>query len=190
MPELTILTTPNQTLRTKSKAVGKLDDRVLRAVAQMKKALRASKVPGVGLSAIQLGEPLRIFIAYLPPNVEPSIFINPKIIWRSKELNTDVLDKENLLLEGCLSVPGIYALIKRPWAIKLEYQTLSQKSEVRGQGSGVRNGQRSEFEGFNATLVQHEIDHCNGTLFTDRALEQGTQIYEVGKDEELHPVRL
>lgn len=180
MTKLTILTAPNQTLRIKSKAIRKFGDEMFSLINQMQRVLKASRVPGVGLSAVQIGMPLKIFIAYLSPKI--SVFINPKIIWHSKELNTDVLPKEKLYLEGCLSVPKVYTLIKRPWAIKVKYQTINQQSAI--------SNQQSEFEGFNATIIQHEIDHLNGILFTDRALEQGAQIYEVGEDEELHPIVL
>ena len=191
MTNLKILTTPNPMLRAKAKRVSKPDKKVLNLIYGMEKVLKKSKVPGAGLSATQINVPLQIFVAYMskdsvsPQNssisTKPSIFVNPQITWFSKELNTDVSPKENLLLEGCLSVPKIYALIKRPWTIQVKYQIIeSSKLKV----------QSSKFEGFNSTLFQHEIDHLNGILFTDRALAQGAQIYEVGEDEELHPIVL
>lgn len=192
MANLEILTTPNPTLRTKAKRISKLDERVLNLIYNMEKTLAKSKIPGAGLSATQVDIPLQIFIAYMSKesvspqdsliSANPSIFINPQIIWSSKKLNTDVVPEENLLLEGCLSVPKIYALIKRPWAIKVKYQTINQQTAI--------NNKQSKFEGFNSTLIQHEIDHLNGILFTDRALTQEAQIYEIGEDEELHPVIL
>ena len=201
MTNLKILTTPNPMLRAKAKRVSKPDKKVLNLIYGMEKVLKKSKVPGAGLSATQINVPLQIFVAYMskdsisPQNssisTKPSIFVNPQITWFSKELNTDVSPKENLLLEGCLSVPKIYALIKRPWAIKVKYQTIeSLRLKASAKGRPASGWQSSKFEGFNSTLFQHEIDHLNGILFTDRALAQGAQIYEVGEDEELHPIVL
>ncbi len=192
MANLKILTTPNPALRAKAKHISKLDKKVLNLIYDMEKVLEKSKIPGAGLSATQVGVPLQIFIAYMSKggvssqnsliSTNPSIFINPQITWFSKNLNTDIVPKENLLLEGCLSVPKIYALIKRPWAIKVKYQTINQQSAI--------SNQQSKFEGFNSTLIQHEIDHLNGILFTDHALTQRTQIYEIGEDENLQPIVL
>ncbi len=201
MTNLKILTTPNPILRAKAKHISKLDKKVLSLICDMKNALEKSAVSGAGLSATQINVPLQIFVAYMskdsvsPQNssisTKPSVFINPQVTWFSKELNTDVVLKENLLLEGCLSVPKIYALIKRPWAIKVKYQTIeSLRLKVSAKGRPASGWQSSKFEGFNSTLFQHEIDHLNGILFTDRALAQGAQIYEVREDEKLHPVIL
>ena len=190
MKQLQILITPNKQLRIKTNTVSTINKKVLRIINQMEQVLEQCEIPGVGLSANQVGVPLRIFIAHLssktPPDKtfaasEPTVFINPQITWHSKKLNTDIVPKEELCLEGCLSVPKIYALVKRPWAIKVKYQTIeSSKLKV----------QSSKFEGFNSTLIQHEVDHLNGILFTDHAIKQGTKIYEVGEDKELHLVVL
>lgn len=185
MANLEILTTPNPILRTKASPFSKLDKKVPKLIKNMQETLKKSEVPGVGLAAPQVGKPLRIFVVNLPPFV----FINPEITWRSKELNTDVVTKEKLFLEGCLSVPKIYALIKRPWVIKVKYQTINQQTADSKQQTAINNKQ-SKFEGLDSILIQHEIDHLNGVLFTDRALEQGSQVYEVGEDEELCPVVL
>lgn len=198
---LKILTTPNEILQTKARKVSSINKDLLILIDKMQKVLKASKVPGVGLSAIQLGVPLRIFIAHLSldsfslkikPSFGPLVFINPQIVRCSKKLNTDILPEEKLYLEGCLSVPKIYALIKRPWIIHIKYQAVTQDSrQRRGSPRAAKlKTQNSRFEGFNSTLIQHEIDHLNGILFTERAIKQKAQIYEVGKDEQLHPIVL
>lgn len=71
--------------------------------------------------------------------------------------------------EGCLSIPKIWSPVKRSKKILLEYQTTEgeKKSEW--------------FSAFDAIIIQHEVDHLNGILFTQRALEQKSQLYEEKK---------
>lgn len=165
---LEILTTPNPILRKKTKPVSKLDGRVLKLAEDM---INTVKNKDMGLAAPQVGKSLRIFVAKLSENKPFEVFINPKIISKSKKLNTEVLPKEELFLEGCLSIPGIYALIARPYKITLEWQDYKGK---KGQ---------ADFKGLAATVLQHECDHLEGTLFTDRAIVQKTKLYEMKEGE-------
>ena len=75
-------------------------------------------------------------------------YFNPKIIANT----TDMQDLE----EGCLSFPGIYVKIKRPSAIKVEYQNSKGETEV------------SEFRGYDCKCFLHEYDHLEGITFQDR----------------------
>lgn len=112
---------------------------------------------GVGIAAPQVGEPLRAFIVASRPNeryphaplMEPTIMINPELLWQSEEMKKD--------WEGCLSIPGIRAKVNRYTHIRVRYLTIS--------GNAVE----TEFTGFIARIFQHEIDHLNGIVFLDRA---------------------
>jgi peptide deformylase len=108
----------------------------------------------VGLAAPQIGVGLRIILA--DTHVGPDrknygklrCFINPVIVWRSKETEEG--------REGCFSAGPVWGLVRRPIAIKI--QALSP------------NGKPIEgvFEGFAARIIQHEIDHLDGIRFPDR----------------------
>lgn len=164
------ITVPNPILRKKSKPVRKIDQKISKFIKELKKALiKAQEPPGVGLSAVQIGKLVRIFAARKDLQFKPKVFINPEITWKSKELTDGVPKRENKL-EGCLSVPNYYGLVRRAKKIKLRWQN--------------ENGQRqtAKFSDFLATVIQHEMDHINGILFVDRVLEQGNKLYKVEKN--------
>ena len=108
------------------------------------------EAPGIGLAAVQVGEPIRLIVVDTARETEPKtpmVLINPEIVWSS----SDVSDYE----EGCLSIPEFYEMVSRPKSVRLAYVD--------------RAGERREqmCEGILATVVQHEIDHLNGVLFID-----------------------
>jgi peptide deformylase len=106
--------------------------------------------PGIGLAAIQIGEPVRIIVMDLSREDEekaPRFFVNPEITWSSEELFS--------YEEGCLSVPEIYDAVERPARVKLKYLDYN--------GNPVEE----EAEGLYAVCIQHEMDHLNGVLFID-----------------------
>jgi len=165
-----IITVPNPILRKKSKPIAKFDKKTTRLAEELKKAIIESyDPPGVGLSAVQIGKPLRIFVTRKNIQSKPKVLINPEIIWQSKELTDGVPGKKNRL-EGCLSVPNYYGLVHRAKKIKLRWQDEKEQWQIR------------KFSGFLATVIQHEIDHLNGVLFIDRVLEQGNKLYRLEKD--------
>jgi peptide deformylase len=104
---------------------------------------------GIGLSANQVGIRTRVFVMGDKSNfLNAKAFFNPIII-----ANTDkILDLE----EGCLSFPGIFANIKRPSAIKVEYKTSDGITE------------QAEFEGYDCKVFLHEFDHLEGITFQNR----------------------
>jgi peptide deformylase len=113
---------------------------------------------GIGLSAIQVGVPVRLFVLrdyiVLPDgrwtSSEPKVFINPKIVWKSKERETD--------LEACMSIPNLQVgPIERPLHVKVEATDLDGNLFV------------DERSGLNARVSFHENDHLNGVLTVDRA---------------------
>ena len=166
---LKVITVPEPILREKSKKVEKISQEILNLVRQMEEtATKKEGTKGVGLSAIQVGTPLKIFIAWSEKSRRFLTFINPEIIWRSKRLITGASSSPQL--EGCLSVPDVWGLVKRHQVIKIRYQTLTGKTLVR------------RFRGFAGIICQHEYDHLEGILFTDRVLQQKGKLFEMKKD--------
>lgn len=111
---------------------------------------------GAGIAAPQVGISERFFIMSSKPNeryphapdMKPIIIVNPDIINHSDSINQD--------WEGCLSVPGIRALVPRYSSVTVNFTSrFGEKNEL-------------EYSGFIARIFQHEIDHLNGTVFLDR----------------------
>lgn len=150
---LEIIHYPHPTLRHKSKPIARVDD-TLRAIIQHMFPLMY-EARGIGLAANQIDLPLRVFIintAADPQEGEELVFINPVI---SRPKGSD--EKE----EGCLSIPGIHGMVKRPERVRVEAYNLE--------------GQLFEAEasGLFARAIQHELDHLDGVLFTDKLSETG-----------------
>lgn len=146
---LKILTVPNPILTTKAEPIKQINREILGLVPEMIKACR--KANGIGLAAPQVGKSIRLCIVNLEHlGLAPFALINPKITkksWKKVELE-----------EGCLSIPGVYGIVRRP-----------KKIRVKAQNS---HGQEDEFEtdGLLARVIQHEIDHLDGILFTSKII--------------------
>ena len=154
-------------LRQKAKRVSKFDKRIEKLISNMQQTLRSQKDPeGIGLAAPQVGKSLQIFIV----NFEKlqRVVINPEIL-KSEKLKKGKRKSKAKLLEGCLSLPNYYSPIRRTKKIKIRYQTPSGQSLVT---------QVEDFFGFNAQIIQHEIDHLNGILFVDHVLKQNSPLYK------------
>ena len=185
-----IVTPPSEMLRRACVPVRSLDKRVRDVLEDMISTLRATKDPeGVGLAAPQIGVPLRIFLARPDPKGEISIFINPEITHYSQRI-THPTGKKGVY-EGCLSIPGHYAPIKRSMSVTVKYQSPNQlisNTTNRGDLAFDIEGlylieKTAVFSGFFAHVIQHEMDHLNGILFIDRVLEQSSKLYRVvGKE--------
>jgi peptide deformylase len=143
-----ILTVPDKRLKLVSKAAKGVDD-VLRALLDdMLETMYAA--PGIGLAAIQVGEPVRAIVMDLDHRdgeKRPRYFVNPEILWASEETQP--------YEEGCLSVPEVYDEVERPARVRLRY--LSYQGEV----------VEEDAEGVFAVCIQHEMDHLDGVLFID-----------------------
>jgi len=143
-----IITLPDRRLRLVSKAVDGIDDSIRRLVDDMFETMY--EAPGIGLAAIQIGEPLRVItidLAKKDQSQQPEVFINPEILWASAERDT--------YEEGCLSIPEYYEEVERPANVNVRYLGLDGASH------------EVEAAGLLATCLQHEIDHLNGVLFID-----------------------
>ncbi|HCS78507.1 TPA: peptide deformylase [Patescibacteria group bacterium] len=161
-----IVTIPDQALFTPTKTIAHFDKKLAAVVADMKAALLNTKNPvGVGLAAPQIGINASIFLMRPKEKGEISVHINPQITWVNPELTAGLPEAEHRL-EGCLSVPKVWGVVKRHKAVKLMFFN--------------ETGKRIEkkYEGFPATIIQHEMDHLSGVLFTTRVLEQKGQFYK------------
>lgn len=144
----TILVAPDPRLKRKSEPVERVDDEVRRLMDDMAETMYAA--PGIGLAAIQIGEPKRVLVVDVEQDEKgrsPMFLANPQILWRSEETAS--------FEEGCLSVPSEYEEVERPARVRVRY--LDYWGELREQ----------EMEGLLAVCVQHEIDHLDGILFID-----------------------
>jgi peptide deformylase len=143
-----ILTVPNPLLKQVSKPVAGVDDALRALMDDMLETMYAA--PGIGLAAIQIGEPVRVIVMDINREGEepgPRYFVNPEIIWASEETAP--------YEEGCLSVPEIFDEVERPAKVRLRY--------LNYQGETVEQ----DAEGLFAVCIQHEMDHLNGVLFID-----------------------
>src|SRR6476620_9879327 len=148
-----IYETPDAVLRQISKPVETFDDALKTLVADMFETMYDA--PGIGLAAVQVGEPIRLLVIDLQepqeeggePVRDPKVFINPEVLWHS--------DSEVPYTEGCLSVPEQYAEVMRPDRIRARWR------DVEG------NQYEEEIDGLLAVCLQHEMDHLNGVLFID-----------------------
>lgn len=164
-----IVKIPNPVLSSPAKTVTNFDKKLHDLVKQMEKALVSTRKPkGVGLAAPQVEVGLRVCITRPTAKDKIRVFINPEIIGVSEE-KTDGDDQK---LEGCLSIPNIWGHVSRAKSVTLKYQDI--KGDVHEE----------VFEGFLATIVQHETDHTNGVLFTQRVVEQNGKLYRTVKDKE------
>lgn len=174
-----IITVPNKILTTPAKTVGKIDKKIRQIIVQMKNDLVHKKNPkGVGLAAPQIGIPLQIFITKPQENSPVDVFLNPEILYKSPdtapierpETGKPSIRRERKL-EGCLSIPNVWGYLKRHKKVKLRY--MDENGKI----------QEKEFEGFQATIIQHETDHVNGILFTQRVLEQKQKLFTIEENE-------
>ena len=142
-------------LRKKAKPVKNINDPSVQELID-NLIMTVMDVDGVGIAAPQVYKSLRLFILASHPNprypkapkMKPTAVINPKIISFSKEKKKD--------WEGCLSVPGIRGLIPRHFKIDVEFTTKDGKKV------------RKSYKDFVARIFQHEYDHLEGLMFTDR----------------------
>ena len=150
MPILKIITLPNPILRQKSKNINlkETDSQGLKKlVLSMTKIML--KTNGVGLAAPQIGKNVRL--AVINSKDGPFGIINPIIIKKSWAQELD--------REGCLSIPGVFAKVKRHKKITIVFF----------DQTGKKNKQT--VQGLMARVIQHEIDHLDGILFIDKAVE-------------------
>ena len=136
------------TLKKKSAPVDAVDDELRALMDDMLETMYDA--PGIGLAAIQVGEPKRVIVMDIARGDEPRqprFFVNPEILWKSEE----TVPYE----EGCLSVPDIYDEVERPAQVRIRYLGYDGKKV------------EEDAEGLFAVCIQHEMDHLDGVLFLD-----------------------
>ena len=144
----TIIIAPDHRLREVSKPVQTVDDSVRALMDDMLETMYDA--PGIGLAAIQIGEPLQIIVMDLSDKEEesePRYFINPVIL--------DAVEETAVYEEGCLSVPEYFEEVERPAKCRVQYLDYDGNEQI------------LEADGLLATCIQHEMDHLEGTLFID-----------------------
>jgi len=172
--EIVLSTKNKEALRKKSKAVPLINRTARQLIKDLKDTLAASS-DGIGLAAPQINIHKRVVIAC--PGTEtdgewqagqPVALINPEII----DANGERRD-----FDGCLSFPGLYGETTRPHHLRV---------------TGLdENGHPFDrvYDGFNAVVIHHEIDHLDGVLFIDR-VENLQDLYTLRKDENGETVRV
>jgi len=165
-----ILNAPNPILSIEAEPITKFDKNLDNLLKDMQQALISAHDPiGVGLAAPQIGVEKRVFITKAGEKAKIEIFINPIVL--SFEPIKKTKKKRIRKLEGCLSLVGIWGEVDRYPKITLEWQDEKGKKNVK------------KFNGFMATIIQHEIDHLEGILFPKRVLEQKGKLYKSRKNE-------
>lgn len=160
---LSIVTYPNEVLRKPTQSVS------FPLSAEVKKLTRdmidtVKKADGIGLAAPQVGKSLKLIVINLEKSGIPTfVLYNPKVISKSfKKIEIE---------EGCLSLPGIFGLVKRPKQVTIEAQTADGKVV------------KFTDDGWVSRVAQHEIDHINGKLIIDliKKYSQGEEQVKVWK---------
>lgn len=166
-----IIALPNPHLRERSKKVGFVSPEIHQLIEDMKtatldwEASREHEV-GVALAAIQVDRPVRVVVVRNNFDNKKdqtfTVFLNPTITKYEGVIEED--------FEGCLSVPDIYGKVKRYSRVR-----------VRAQDEQGREF-RVTAEGFLARVLQHEIDHTNGTVFIDHIKDNPDAFYHLKED--------
>ena len=133
-------------LKSKATPVDRFDDSLRKQVSRMAGIM--GDAYGVGLAAPQLGISQRLLVYRVGPDAPLVALANPELEWHSND--------EEVLDEGCLSIPGITVDVERPVYVRV--RALDEEGETR----------LVEASGLEARVIQHEMDHLNGVLILDR----------------------
>lgn len=159
MALLPILRWPDPRLAQRCVPVGAITDDIRSLAADMLATMYAA--PGRGLAGPQVGAMLRLFVmdvTWKTGTPSPEVFINPELVWLSPETAEAP--------EGCLSIPGITALVTRPTSVQICWTALDGTAR------------RETLTGFAATCAQHEYDHLDGRVTFDRLTPEARAILE------------
>lgn len=157
MSVLDIVTRENPVLRQAAAPVTEWTPALQTLIDDMIATMHAAH--GVGLAAPQVAQPLRLAVIETPPDYDEAgeevpdsrqlyVIINPEVVWESRKMVDGV--------EGCLSIPGYLGEVERHHAIRVQARDRFGRK------------QRLALNGWTARIFQHEIDHLNGILYTDR----------------------
>lgn len=152
---LPLIIAPNALLRAIAKPVVlPPTDELVKLARDMFAAMEHYR--GIGLAAPQVGHSLRLIVIATPG--QPTAYVNPEIVKRSF--------RKVAMEEGCLSLPGVFGQVRRPEHIEVRYYDLAGTKHEESLASMV------------ARIYQHEVDHLDGVLFTDRTkkITQGKEL--------------
>jgi peptide deformylase len=168
-----IVTLPDPVLKRKARPVQKFDKNLQTLLDDMVETMRDA--PGVGLAAPQIGLSERIIvIEYFEREEDEEVEESPKKVWALINPEITKTSEEKLMgVEGCLSIPGLVGEVER-------------HAEVHVKGLN-RHGKpmKVKAKGWLARIFQHEIDHLNGVLFTERATHIWKPQQEVDTEQEV-----
>lgn len=165
-------------LKTRCRPVKLPQNGLRRLVEDMFETMREAN--GVGLAAPQVGLTIRVVVIEIPAEyetredgtevevapAEPYVLINPTIIKTS--------DEQVMRQEGCLSLPGWYGEVPRAAWVTVEFQDLTGKERRMRRAGGMLGW-----------AIQHEVDHLEGVLFTERIVDLST-LRDLSKEPEEH----
>lgn len=137
---------PDPILKKKAEKIKEITPEIKQLAQDLIETMLSSKPEGIGLAAPQIGVSKRVIAVMTESG--PAVYINPKIAEKSR--------KKEAAEEGCLSLPGTWLNIKRAKEIRLE------AIDINGKKINIKA------VGFLARILQHEIDHLNGTLIIDK----------------------
>ena len=168
-----IVTLPEPVLKRKARVVTKFDKDLQILLEDMVETMR--EAPGVGLAAPQIGLSDRIIVVeYYEREEDEENEDAPKKVWAM--INPEIVksSEETLMgVEGCLSIPGLLGEVERHAAV-----------QVKGLNKHGKP-MKVKAKGWLARIFQHEIDHLNGVLFTERATRVWRPSQEVEQDQEV-----
>jgi len=147
MPDEFIRQWGDPALYERAKPVASFDDLLRARAARLRRMLE--RADGAGLAATQVGWLRRLFAFRVSPEDPIAVIVNPELTWRSEQIE--------VFVEGCLSFNAVAVAVRRPFAVRVA------GFDVHGEATEV------EYEGFAASLMQHEIDHLDGVLTLHRA---------------------
>jgi len=168
-----IVTLPDPVLKRKAHTVTTFDKDLYTLLDDMVETMRDA--PGVGLAAPQIGLSERIIVVeYYAKEEDEEIEDAPKKVWAM--INPEIVKASDEMLmgaEGCLSIPGLVGEVERH--VEVQVKALNKHGKP----------MKVKAKGWLARIFQHEIDHLNGVLFTERATRVWRPQQEVEQDQEV-----
>lgn len=153
---LPIITEPNPVLHQKTELIPQVTPEIRQLAENMRETMH--NAAGIGLAAPQIGQSISLCVLEFPPSKDydesfPFLaLINPRLTWKSL--------RQDLQVEACLSIPGLEGAVKRALKVRVKAKNLDDETvEIRA-------------EGLLARVLQHEIDHLQGILFTSLVLKK------------------
>ena len=148
---LPIFIEPKDVLRQECALISDITPEIKQLAADMRETMHNAQ--GIGLAAPQIGKSLSLIVIEMVDKDDPEYslpflaLVNPRITWTSS--------KQTDFMEACLSIPGVEGTIKRPERVRVKALSLEGETVI------------IEADDLLARVLQHEIDHLHGKLFTD-----------------------